>query len=115
MKKYVSSIKILINEIFFGVLSFLIAVSVLTLWRRIAPEYKIRPEFEIYYLSLLFHVVEVIIITFIVRNIMTKVPDVFEEPYPKDTNLLSATVLLLVDWEKLNRVMKGHKESHHDP
>tara|TARA_Y100000389_G_C17328736_1_gene446923 strand:- start:394 stop:708 length:315 start_codon:yes stop_codon:yes gene_type:complete len=101
MKKYVSGLKTLINEIFFGVLSFLIAVAVMTLWRIIGPE----PE--LYLLSLFFHVVETIVIMFVVKNIIRNVPDVFDEPYVRDNTLTSATVLLLVDWEKLNAIMES--------
>lgn len=99
MKKYLSSLKTLINEIFFGVLGFLIAVAAMTLWRIIGPE----PE--MYFLSLLFHIVEIIVIMFVVKNIMRSIPNVFDEPYVRDNTLISATVLLLVDWEKLNAII----------
>jgi len=104
MKKYISTLKILINEIFFGVISFFIAIAVMTLWRLVGPE----PE--MYLLSVIAHVVEIIVIMFVVKNIMTKVPDVFDEPYGRDTSLISATVLLLVDWEKLNTTMRSIRD-----
>jgi hypothetical protein len=100
MKKYVSSLKNLINEIFFGVCSFLISVAVMTLWRTIGPEPKI------YFLSLILHVVEIIVLMFIVKNIMRNIPNVFDEPYVRDNTLISATVLLLVDWDKLDKIMR---------
>ena len=100
MKKYVSNFKILINEIFFGVLSFLIALAAMTSWRLVGPE----PE--MYLLSVVAHIVEIIVLMFVVKNIMKKVPDVFDEPYVRDNTILSATVLLLVDWEKLNTTMR---------
>lgn len=103
MKKYISILKILTNEIFFGLMSFFIAVSSMTLWRFIAPE----PE--MYLLTVFAHIVEIVVIMFVVKNIMKKVPDVFDEPYVRDTTLISATVLLLVDWEKLNATMKSIK------
>uniref|UniRef100_A0A6C0J3F7 Uncharacterized protein n=1 Tax=viral metagenome TaxID=1070528 RepID=A0A6C0J3F7_9ZZZZ len=104
MKKYVSTLKILTNEIFFGVLSFFIAVAAMLLWRLLAPE----PE--MYLLSVIAHIVEIIVIMFVVKNIMKKVPDVFDEPYVRDTTLISATVLLLVDWEKLNTTMRSIRD-----
>lgn len=104
MKKYISTFKILTNEIFFGVISFFIAVTAMTLWRFVAPE----PE--MYLLRVIAHVVEIVVIMFVVKKIMNKVPDVFDEPYVRDNTMISATVLLLVDWEKLNVVMKSIKD-----
>lgn len=104
MKKYVSTLKILINQIFFGIISFSIAVAVMTLWRLVGPE----PE--MYFLSIFAHIVEIIIIMFVVKNIMEKIPDVFDEPYVRDNTLISATVLLLVDWEKLNTTMRSIRD-----
>ena len=104
MKKYLSTFKILTNEIFFGLISFFVAVASMTSWRLVAPE----PE--IYFLSVIVEIVEIIVIMFVVKNIMKKVPDVFDEPYVRDTTLISATVLLLVDWEKLNTAMRSIRD-----
>lgn len=100
MKKYIRNLKILINEIFFGITSFLIAASILTLWRNIFPD----PE--VYFLALLFHIVEIITLMSVVRNIMEKVPGIFKVRMSKDNTLGAATVLLLVDWTELNEFMK---------
>lgn len=78
------------------------AVAAMRLWRMIVPD----PE--MYFFSLLFHVVEIIIIMFFVKHIIRIIPDVFDESsYLRDNTLISATVLLLVDWEKLNATIKS--------
>jgi len=99
--KIESRLKILTNEIFFGIVSFFIAVLVLTFTRFIDPV----PEH--YFLGLIFHLVEIIIVVSVVKKIVHHVPSVFDEPFVRDTTLVSAAVLLLVDWEKLNVLTKN--------
>lgn len=101
MKKYILSGKILINEIFFGVSGFIISLLVMTLWKYISPE----PQ--LYFWSLFLHIVQIVIIMSVVRNIMKNVPDVFDVSFIRDNTLISATVLLLVDWEKLKSAMES--------
>ena len=101
MKKILSTFKSLTNEIFFGIISFFIALTSMVLWRLVAPE----PE--LYLFSVIAHIVEIIVIMFVVKSIMQKIPDAFDEPHVRDTTLMSATVLLLVDWEKLNTIMRN--------
>lgn len=92
MKKYISGLKVLINQIYFAVFSYLIAVSIMTLWRLIGPEPGIS------FLSLLFHLVEIIIIIDVVKSIMRFVPDAFDEPFVRDYTFISGTVLLFMNF-----------------
>jgi hypothetical protein len=93
-------VKIFANELFFGVVGFLISVVSMTLWRRITSE----PD--IYFLSLFFHIVEIITLMYFVKKIMYYVPGVFDVPFSRDNTLVSAVVLLLVDWGKLDKALK---------
>ena len=87
--------KVLANEIIFGCISFVLAVLALKVLNNILPE----PE--IYVIRLFIHIVEIITLMFIVRNIMKNIPGVFDVPFVRDNTLISATVLSLVDWNKL--------------
>ena len=100
MTKDLFHVKVLLNEVVFGIVSFTVAVSAIKFWRYISPE----PE--MYFWSLFFHVVEIVILMFVVRKVMNYVPGVFDVPFVKSDTLMSATVLLLVDWSKLNAVIK---------
>ena len=93
-------VKIFANELFFGVVGFLISVVSMTLWRRITPE----PD--VYFWSLFFHIVEIITLVYFVKKIMYYVPGVFDVPFSRDNTLVSAVMLLLVDWGKLDNALK---------
>ena len=96
MKQYLFHLKVLTNEIFFGIFSFLLACCVLFVLK------KIWFDSKLYFLQLFTQILEIIIIMYVVRNIMPKVPGIFKVPFKKDKTLISATVLLLVDWSKLD-------------
>ena len=94
------NMKIFANEFFFAITGFLISVFSMTIWRRVTPEPSV------YFWSLLFHIVEIITLMYFVKKILNHVPGVFDVPFDRDTTLVSAVVLLLVDWGKLDKALK---------
>jgi len=105
IKKYIDyicqmvrTLKELINEIFFGIISFVLALVLMTCVRYL----DIIPEQ--YWLRLLIHIVEIVVILFILKKVYKHIPLIFQDvPSVRDVNLYSPIVLMLVDWSIIDR------------
>ena len=100
--KMMTIMKTLVNEIFDGVASFALAFMCLRFVRMI----NFRPEN--FWARLLLHLVEVIVIYFVLRRVLNYLPVVF--PNIKGTtrdiyvsrDLYAAVIFLLIDWSMID-------------
>lgn len=89
--------KALVNEVFDGVLSFALAFILMVFVRMI----NFRPENI--WLALLLHLVEVIVIYFVLRRLLKYLPVVFPDTkFDRDTALYPSVILLLIDWSMID-------------
>lgn len=93
--------KTLVNEIFDGVASFALAFICLRFVRMI----NFRPEN--FWARLLLHLVEVIVVYFVLRRVLKYLPVVFPNiKVKRDTyvsrDLYAAVIFLLIDWSMID-------------
>ena len=92
--------KMLVNEIFDGLASFALAFIFLRFVRMI----NFRPENL--WVRLLLHIVEVIVIYFVLRRLLKCLPEVFSDiKVARETvsrDLYAAVIFLLIDWSMID-------------